>query len=1140
MTVTTYAQNFEDVILDRVFQGKQSGFYIDVGAAHPVVLSVTKHFYDMGWHGINIEPIPEMHKLLEEQRSRDINLNIAAGAEYEIRSFYEAGIGEFSSFDEKYTDISQFYPDESKNKKNYKVEIRTLADICTQFCNQTIDFLKIDVEGFEKEVLLGADFDRFRPVVVVVEATVPCSPINPNSPEEFLETNKWETILTDKGYSRSYFDGRNCFYTRDEDKNNKSVFQIPVYTGEFVFPQLKPNLIYQYSKILPISIRQTNKNYLDISKKLDKKSTELDKVNETLKNKVEEEGFTKKELEKVRAELNESKTELNATRAELNESKTELNAARAEINNVIAEIERTKSQLDSTREEFEGTKARLSKAHGREELQRQDIIRLKDLLEKTQVQLYEQGTLLAKVQSQLRQEFTAHRDLAISWHAWHNRLSSWWLIGRLFSRIPLPKIPYRIPAIRTDNTPAVPQKVETAGVKFTTQKNIKNKFDNEPKTPQKPETTSVKFASKETFKRTSDNNPINKKPGNLFRYPDLTGARIYEGGNRLKSVTPQKIAQNPLVTVVTTVCNCNKHIEQTLLSVLEQTYSSIENIIIDAVSTDGTLDILKRYENKLAYILSEPDSGQYAGINKGIELAGGEYIMILNADDYYAPEAIEKLVNEAIEENADIVAADAHIINKRRAPMTSEEIDGIARSSWTPFAYLFAPLNLAAMLVKSSLYAQMGLYDEDLSICADWKWMADVYDADIYNVSLLQEALLYIRNTSRPSINNYRQNYNQERLDTMCRIFPEVKRGDLQKLLELPISDEEIKLFQNQYPYCQKLLSAIKAQDAWYYAKCRKDDFIPFQPLSNRDLHFQKDLRCYDKYPDWTGKRIIEGGIRLNGQKTKTSLNGPLVSVVTSVYNCAKYFEEAILSVLSQNYNNIEYIVVDGGSTDGTLDVLKKYQDKVDYFISEPDKGIYAGMNKGISLAKGDYIILLNADDYYVPEAIERLVDKALEDDFDLVIADSEMIDLVHNRRLPRPTILDERFFLRCTYSQETMLVHRRVYEKYGLYNETFKVLSDWIWLANIYKNLKIGIINENLLFFRKIGISSNDDMVSAKEKFVFLRNKIPGLEWKDSYMMRYPHHLTIEQAYFLKNKYHNCPTFQKSIDLFIKHDLSN
>jgi hypothetical protein len=119
------------------------------------------------------------------------------------------------------------------------------------------------------------------------------------------------------------------------------------------------------------------------------------------------------------------------------------------------------------------------------------------------------------------------------------------------------------------------------------------------------------------------------------------------------------------------------------------------------------------------------------------------------------------------------------------------------------------------------------------------------------------------------------------------------------------------------------------------------------------------------------------------------------------------------------------------------------------------------------------------------------------------------------------------------------MLVHRRVYEKYGLYNETFKVLSDWIWLANIYKNLKIGIINENLLFFRKIGISSNDDMVSAKEKFVFLRNKIPGLEWKDSYMMRYPHHLTIEQAYFLKNKYHNCPTFQKSIDLFVKHDLS-
>jgi len=95
-------------------------------------------------------------------------------------------------------------------------------------------------------------------------------------------------------------------------------------------------------------------------------------------------------------------------------------------------------------------------------------------------------------------------------------------------------------------------------------------------------------------------------------------------------------------------------------------------------------------------------------------------------------------------------------------------------------------------------------------------------------------------------------------------------------------------------------------------------------------------------------------------------MNGkPIVSIVTIVYNAAEYLEETIQSVISQTYNNVEYIVIDGGSTDGTLDVIKQHKGKIDYWVSEEDKGIYDAMNKGINLANGEWINFMNSGDVF-------------------------------------------------------------------------------------------------------------------------------------------------------------------------------
>ncbi|MEO8069261.1 MAG: glycosyltransferase family 2 protein, partial [Flavobacteriales bacterium] len=119
----------------------------------------------------------------------------------------------------------------------------------------------------------------------------------------------------------------------------------------------------------------------------------------------------------------------------------------------------------------------------------------------------------------------------------------------------------------------------------------------------------------------------------------------------------------------------------------------------------------------------------------------------------------------------------------------------------------------------------------------------------------------------------------------------------------------------------------------------------------------------------------MTGGTRSLGKSRTGSAELPLVSIVTVVYNGAATLERTMKSVLSQNYPHIEYIVVDGGSTDGTVDLLRRYDDRVDHWVSERDQGIYDAMNKGVALCTGQWVALINADDWYEPGTVQRVVD---------------------------------------------------------------------------------------------------------------------------------------------------------------------
>ena len=129
-------------------------------------------------------------------------------------------------------------------------------------------------------------------------------------------------------------------------------------------------------------------------------------------------------------------------------------------------------------------------------------------------------------------------------------------------------------------------------------------------------------------------------------------------------------------------------------------------------------------------------------------------------------------------------------------------------------------------------------------------------------------------------------------------------------------------------------------------------------------------FKTHQSLPITNEKRLGEGGIRISQLKNQKKI---LISLITVVKDGDKFLEETIKSVLNQSYKNFEYIIIDGGSKDGSLDIIKKYSSRIDYWVSETDNGIYDAFNKGMRLALGDYIGIINSDDVFLPNALEIL-----------------------------------------------------------------------------------------------------------------------------------------------------------------------
>jgi len=243
----------------------------------------------------------------------------------------------------------------------------------------------------------------------------------------------------------------------------------------------------------------------------------------------------------------------------------------------------------------------------------------------------------------------------------------------------------------------------------------------------------------------------------------------------------------------------------------------------------------------------------------------------------------------------------------------------------------------------------------------------------------------------------------------------------------------------------------------------------------------------------------------------------PLISIITVVLNSVDCIENTIQSVINQTYPNKEYIIIDGGSTDGTLDIIKKYDGHINYFVSEPDKGIYDAMNKGIKYAKGDKIIFLGAGDCFYNNEVLTQVAPFLNK-YDFVYGNVILKSPVDSKEI----IYDGKFSsYKLTIKNichQGIFYDKGLFTKYGHYDLMYKIWADYEFNLRVFRKTKKKYLNLIIAINKPGGISQQREDELFKQKRLYLINKYLGVHYCLLYLSRkWISHLKNKLISFLK-----------------------
>ena len=222
----------------------------------------------------------------------------------------------------------------------------------------------------------------------------------------------------------------------------------------------------------------------------------------------------------------------------------------------------------------------------------------------------------------------------------------------------------------------------------------------------------------------------------------------------------------------------------------------------------------------------------------------------------------------------------------------------------------------------------------------------------------------------------------------------------------------------------------------------------------------------------------------------------PKISVITITFNSAATLEETILSVTSQDYPDLEYVIIDGGSTDGTLDIIRKYKDKIQIVVSEPDRGISDAFNKGIARATGEIVGIINSDDILLPGALQKVAD-SYDPKVDVYSGHILFWDVDTDETFPSyPDVAFDTLRLQYNVAHPARFIRKDAYERYGLYREDLRYMMDIELLCRFYKQGASFLLVDSPLAKFRIGGTTNDSIYKKKEDYRAFVQSFGGSSW--------------------------------------------
>ena len=512
-------------------------------------------------------------------------------------------------------------------------------------------------------------------------------------------------------------------------------------------------------------------------------------------------------------------------------------------------------------------------------------------------------------------------------------------------------------------------------------------------------------------------------------------------------------------------------------------YQTVEFIIIDHASKDQTRKIVTQFATKAFIRVIQLNSQQsiLEGFNKAAIRARYPHLLFLSCGINYTDDVLPAAMN--ILDNPSIGAVSIRLENDPHSQITYKSTtashSGIALQ-WNKIDHFFCPIPIGPYHDKKGSQLRSGYcasVSGDFLICRRSDFVKiggfnDNFESNFGDVELCLRLAMQL-NLKSWCINDVSLQISRSNFHSFL-FSKDNKELDRTSLVDFKfLTRDYIKKFSGT-------ISDNKSSINVAY-ETNKGTFPIFnsQALNHRQQFSSDSIICgkFDRYPLSEDNRMYEGGIRLNDVSPQDS-NMPLVSVITVVYNKTESIEKCITSVIAQSYTNIEHIIIDGASNDGTLEIIKRYENSLAYIISENDKGIYHAMNKGLLLAKGDYIAFLNADDYYLSHAIKDSIDNISKNNLDISYAGLYFVD--RNGRLilaDEGRDWDDAMLIEgIPGGHETFLVHKNCFNMIGGFDEKFRIVADYHWCMRAYNyGFKAKPLRKTILVMNAGGASFNE-----------------------------------------------------------------